>query len=182
MRALEFGYRWQAGTVMKALEETISDYRTEASAASGLESWRAAAGMIADHPLTGVGLASYGPAFPHYSDKRPREAHDTVLQIAAESGVVAGAMYVLVVLTSIVPLWRNGNRFRSQDSAIQGNLLFAISEATLIGLCGLVVCSLFLSLQRFEIFYCLNVLTNAVLYLSAKGSSAATGQPVAVLA
>src|SRR5437660_1350265 len=180
--AFVFVYLWQAGSVMKTRAETISDYRTEASAATRLESWRAAAGMIADHPLTGVGLASYGPAFPHYSDKHPREAHDTVLQIAAESGVVAGAMYVLVVLSSIVPLWRNGNRFRSQNPAVQGSMIFAINEATLIGLCGLVVCSLFLSLQRFEIFYCLNVLTNAVLYLSAKGSTAPTIQPAVMLA
>ena len=72
-------------------------------------------------------------------------------------------MYVLVVLTSIVPLWRNGNRFRSQNPAVQGSMIFAINEATLIGLCGLVVCSLFLSLQRFEIFYCLSVLSYELL-------------------
>ena len=53
-------------------------------------------------------------------------------------------------------------------------MLFCINEATLIALAGLVVCSLFLSLQEFEIFYCLNVLANAVLYLSA-GKAAEPG-------
>ena len=33
---------------------------------------------------------------------------------------------------------------------------------------GLIVCSMFLSLQLFEIFYCLCVMMNAVLYISAK--------------
>ena len=124
---------------MKERANTIDQYHTDASAEGRLESWRAATRMIADHPLTGVGLASYGPAFPHYSDAQPREAHDTLLQITAESGVIAGAMYILIVLTCIVPLWKNGNRLK-RDVAEGSATLLMINEATLIGFCGLVVC------------------------------------------
>lgn len=165
--AFLFVYNWQAGSLMKSRADTIGNYQADASAEDRLEAWRAARRMIADHPITGVGLASFGPAFPAYSDKHPREAHNTLLQITAQSGVPAGAMYVLIIFASVMGLWRNGNRLRARDGPHEGDMLFCINEATLIGLCGLVVCSLFLSLQEFEIFYLLNVLANAVMYLSA---------------
>ncbi len=165
--ALIFVFLWQGGHVMKDRALRIDHYHRQGSAEGRLQSWRAATRMIAAHPLTGVGLASYGPAFPHYSDKQPREAHDTFLQTTAESGLMAGTMYVLVVFSCIVPLWKNGNRLKLETDDDAGRLLM-VNEATLIGFSGLIVCSLFLSLQRFEIFYCLNVIANSVLYLSNK--------------
>jgi len=172
--ALIFVFFWQGGSVMKERANTIDQYHTSASAEGRLESWRAATRMIADNPLTGVGLASYGPAFPHYSDAQPHEAHDTFLQITAESGVAAGAMYVLIVLTCIVPLWKNGNRLKRDVAEGSGTLLM-VNEATLIGFCGLIVCSLFLSLQRYEIFYSLNMMANTLLYLSNEKAPVESG-------
>jgi putative inorganic carbon (HCO3(-)) transporter len=138
--------------------------------------------MIADHPFIGVGLASFGPAFPHYSEDQPREAHNTLFQITAESGVFAGAMYALVVVMYIVSLWRNANRLGGQDASPGGSSwLYLINEAALIAFCGLITCSLFLSLQEFEIFYCLNVFANAVLYLGRKSSeSVASPLPLVI--
>ena len=122
--------------------------------------------MIVHHPITGVGLASYGPAFPHYSNMTPREAHDTFLQIAADNGLVAGIMYLLVVYGVLTALWKNGIRMKENDADAIHSFLYAANEATLASFAGLVVCSVFLSLQDFEIFYCLVVIANAVLYLS----------------
>jgi len=170
-------YYWQAGDLMKERAETIGEYRTETSASTRLEAWQAALGMVKDHPLTGVGLASLGPAFPDYSDKKPREAHNTLLQISAESGAVAGLMYGLMVVTSILALWRNGSRLRQMAGAEanrQRDLLYLINEAVLIAFFGFVVCALFLSLQLSEIFYCLCLLVNAVLLVSVRQFS---GEP-----
>lgn len=179
-------FLWEGGGVMKGRMDRLGEYQQNASAEGRLQAWRAAARMIVDHPITGVGLASFGPAFPHYSDKRPREAHNTLLQIAAESGVLAGAMYALIVLTLIYELWRNGRALKaSAQPRAPPSVAFMINEATLIGFCGLVICSLFLSLQEFEIFYILNVLGNAVIALgkgraseerSRAGMSATTGE------
>jgi O-antigen ligase len=166
--AFIIAYQWQAGGLMKERAETISDYDTETSASSRLEAWSAALNMIVDHPLTGVGLASFGPAFPHYSEEKPREAHNTFLQITAESGILAGTMYVLIAVSSIVGLWRHGNRLHGIKSETGANVLYLINEATLVALCGLLVCSAFLSLQVFEIFYCLCLVVNAVLYIGRK--------------
>lgn len=157
---------WQGGTVMLHRADRITNYHKKGSAADRLESWRAALEMIRDHPVTGVGLASYGPAFPHYSNKKPREAHDTFLQIAADNGLTAGVMYLLVVLGSISALWKNGNQMKRADPEARYRFMWAANEATLVGFSGLAVCSVFLSLQDFEIFYCLVAMTNAVLFLT----------------
>jgi putative inorganic carbon (HCO3(-)) transporter len=161
-------YQWQAGKVMKERADTISEYSTETSASSRLEAWAAALNMISDHPLTGVGLNSFGPAFPHYSDKTPREAHNTLFQITAESGIFAGTAYLLIVVSSIVGLWRQGSRLRPIESEPGANTLYLISEATLVAFCGLFACSMFLSLQMFEIFYCLCLTVNAILFIGQK--------------
>ncbi len=166
--ALIVAYQWQAGDVMKERTATISEYSTETSASSRLEAWAAALKMISDHPLTGVGLNSFGPAFPHYSDTKPHEAHNTLLQITAESGIFAGTAYLLVVVASIVGLWRQGSRLRLIESEPGTNTLYLISEATLVALCGLFVCTMFLSLQMFEIFYCLCLTVNAILFIGQK--------------
>jgi len=160
-------YVYQAGPLMKERAGTISD-TTEASSASRLQAWQAALGMIGDHPIVGVGLASFGPAFPEYSTHKPREAHNTILQITAESGIVAGSMYVLIVLRSLSALWANGRRFRRYTLTGEDRFLYLTNEAVLVSLCGMVVCSLFASLQMYEIFYFLFVLTNAVIFLGSR--------------
>lgn len=161
-------FAWQGGSVMQERADSISSYQQNESAQERIESWHAATAMILDHPFTGVGLASYGPAFPHYSNKQPREAHNTFLQIAAESGIGAGAGYVLTVLGCLATLWKNGNRLRQEPQQEAGRFYFAANEATLVGFAGLVVCSLFLSLQQFEVFYYLAVMANVVAFIEAK--------------
>jgi O-antigen ligase len=171
----------EAGPVMKTRVLSIDHYHKSASAEDRLHSWRAAGRMIIAHPLTGVGLASYGPAFPYYSKHHPREAHDTLLQITAESGVVAGAMYVLIVFGLIRALWKNGRELK-RKAGVGDELSSAlmINEAAMIGFIGLVVCSIFLSLQEFEIFYILNVLGNSVLFLTKKSREADSAVSVAL--
>ena len=78
---------------------------------------------------------------------------------------MAGAMYLLITAGLLRDLWLNGNRLKD-DPAADAQRLFMMNEATLVGFSGLIVCSLFLSLQQFEIFYLLNVIGNGALYAS----------------
>lgn len=156
----------EAGPVMKTRVLSIDHYHKSGSAEDRLHAWHAAGRMIVAHPVTGVGLASFGPAFPYYSRHKPREAHDTLLQITAESGVFAGGVYVLIVLNLIRSLWKNGEVLKRRAPSDDVKFALMINEATMIGFIGLAVCSIFLSLQEFEIFYILNVLGNTVLFLS----------------
>lgn len=166
--ALIAAYMWQAGDLMKERAGTIETYKTEASANQRLEAWSAARAMIADRPFTGVGLTSFGPAFPSYSEFHPREAHNTFLQISAESGLIAGFSYLAIVGFSLFALWRNGQRFRQRGASITDNRLYLLNETILVAFAGLSVCSVFLSHQIFEMFYFLCAMVNSVLYLSAK--------------
>jgi O-antigen ligase len=156
-------YAWQAGGLMRSRAGTISEYETESAASTRLEAWEAAISMISKHTLFGVGLTGFGPAFMENSDNMPREAHNTFFQISAESGLVAGIMYVLVVISCIKNLWLNGNELKITKQGTTSFFLYLINEATLTSMVGLATCSLFLSLQVYEIFYYLCLITNSIL-------------------
>lgn len=158
----------QAGDTMRDRATTITGFSQDASASSRIQAWTAASKMIGGNPLTGVGIASFGPAFPYYSADAPREAHNTYLQIAAESGVIAGLCFVGVLLSCLVGLWRNGKALRKRIESVEdkSSSVYWINEATLVALCGFGVCAMFLSLQMFEIFWYLCVMSNALLFLN----------------
>lgn len=178
--AFLIAYQWQAGDLMKSRAETIDEYRADESASARLEAWEAALAMAREHPVVGVGLASFGPAFPEFSEAIPREAHSTIFQIGAESGLVAALMYVLVTVGSILALWRNGVRMLKDDPQAARSFLYLINEATLIASVGLAICSLFLSLQMFEIIYFLFLMTNVILFVSATRRGASLVDAAAV--
>lgn len=159
-------FMWQAGPIMLERSATITQYEQEGSAQGRINAWKAATRMIISYPLFGVGLSAFGPAFPDFSDEKPREAHNTFFQIAAESGIIAGLMYVLVLWSSIKDLLRNSKILRGQDN--QSELLIYLNEALLTSIIGFAVCAMFLSLQFYEIFYYLCVLTNSVSYCSMR--------------
>lgn len=80
----------------RRLEETV---RSSASWKSRVESWRDSLPMIVDHPVMGVGLSSWGTAFPRYDESfflgtQARRAHNDYLQIVAETGLV-GSLFLL---------------------------------------------------------------------------------------
>jgi len=160
-------FMWQAGDIMKTRALTIMDYTEEASAANRIEAWNAAVSMIKKHPVTGVGLASFGAAFPYHSKKEPREAHNTFLQITAEAGVISGLMYVLIFVSSIICLRKNAKKLRLYGEKQTNDYLYCMNEAFYVAFTGLIVCSLFASLQHYEIFYFMCVLINTLLYISS---------------
>jgi len=159
-------YQLQAGEVMKERTETLDDFQTESSAAGRLSAWQAAGRMIAAHPVTGVGVASFVTAFPDFSGDKSREAHNTFLQIAAESGVLAGAAYLAFTVSIVLALWRT-SRIIDRAGGAERNWPLLVTEATLAAVIGLTVCGLFLSLQLFEMYYYLAVMANGSLHAAA---------------
>jgi putative inorganic carbon (HCO3(-)) transporter len=153
---------WQAGDVMKERAGMIDDYREEQSAASRLEAWEASARMMANHPLTGVGPGAFVRAFPNYSDNQPRQAHNTYLQVGAEYGPLAGAALFFAVIAAIASLRSELNQLPTNPSDDTRDLLVRLGQATLCGLVGLFVCSMFLTLQLFEILFFLLFLSAAL--------------------
>ncbi|MEZ5652221.1 MAG: O-antigen ligase family protein [Burkholderiaceae bacterium] len=165
--ALALAYVLQAGDTMWNRATTIDDFRTERSAATRLEAWSAASAMMAKHPITGVGLASFGPAFPAFSDYQPREAHNTFFHVSAESGIWAGIIYVVINALNVLAMWRNARRLKPRSDE-RGVFLFNMNEAGLASSIGFFVCSMFLSLQLLELFYFVSLFVNVTDFLSRR--------------
>ena len=155
---------WQAGPVLKERAGTIPEYQSEDSATARLEAWAAATQMIIHHPITGVGLSSFGPAYADYSNKRPRQAHNTFFQSAAESGLLAGLAWAAILATSLVFLWRTRSSGPFSVRTAQ-SFESRMKDALLAALVGFGVCAMFLSLETLEIYFYFGLLVN---YLMTK--------------
>ncbi len=155
-------YVWQAGSIMKERARDIPRYEEVASSQTRLQAWAAAGRMILSHPVTGVGVSSFGAAFSNFSDKHPREAHNTFLQISAEMGLMAGIAWLGIVIFSLLGLWRSASVLRSRTSD-EDRFAYYASESVLVSLIGFVTCSTFLSLHTNELFFYLAILANYLL-------------------
>ncbi len=158
--AFIIAYIWQGGSVLKQRAKTIKTYEKESSARTRLDAWKAGLRMLKAHPFTGVGIGSFGQAFPYFSDKRPRLAHNIFVQIAAESGVFAVISYVLFMFYCVCGLFKSRDRFEN------GSFEYYLCDAVLVSLCGFLLCSLFLSLNKFEIQFYLAILANSLIYFA----------------
>lgn len=149
---------WQGGDVLKGRTTIYNAEGTIESSAQGrLNSWAVALKMIEEYPLTGVGVSSFGAAFPFFSDAHPLEAHNTYLQICAESGLLALFFYVSFLFYTLKKLYEINRKSESESYSL------CMSKALLLAWVGFSFCALFLSLQVFEQFFYLAVLSNYVI-------------------
>lgn len=156
-------YQLQAGSIMKDRSETITNYEGEGSAEMRITAWKGGMKMMAQHPITGVGLGSFITALPHFVDTSPRVAHNTFIQFTAESGIGAGVAYLMILycficnINKVKALCRKFNNMPKIESIIRYN------DACYVSFTGLIVCSLFLSLNTYEIFFVLLIISNSLL-------------------
>lgn len=141
---------WQG----RALVDRV-DYTRAKSAGSASEpvdpriiSWGVGLRMMWDHPVFGVGAGKFISAFSLYSDTRPHVAHNTFLQWGAESGVMSGLMYLLIVYKVL----RSG-RERPEEEKVHDSFVAAGQNAVRGAMWGFFLCSMFLDLAYFETFY-----------------------------
>jgi putative inorganic carbon (hco3(-)) transporter len=79
----------------------------EGSNAGRFEMWKKAYVVSLDSPLLGVGIGNYPLEVKPSADYRePIYAHDTYLDIAAETGMVNAGIWILLILTSITSFFR----------------------------------------------------------------------------
>ena len=166
---LFIAYLWQGG-LMKERAKTIENYKHESSAQTRFQAWSAALKMVKAHPILGVGVASFIPAFPDFSDKQPRVAHNTFLQLSAESGIIAGLSLVMIVIIIFKNTYKNP--WRSMKYIGGENLfMYLLNESLFVSFFGFVVCALFLSLDKYEILFYLLVLANNCIVLNQKNNA-----------
>jgi probable O-glycosylation ligase (exosortase A-associated) len=128
----------------------------ESSAAARLTAWGAAFRMIADNPVLGVGMRNFHTQYPHYSlaplaeGQQTYVAHNSYLQIWAESGSVAFVVY-LVLLGSVFLVCRKVYHIGRSRSDMQWAADYArMMEATTV---GFMVGAFFLNRGHFDLIY-----------------------------
>jgi len=154
-------YQWQAGALLQNRSSTIANYERDSSAEDRLEAWAAAFNMMNANPLTGVGIGSFIQAMYDYSDKQPRATHSTPLQFGAEAGYFALLSYCYIIIYFFYRSYKIRSFlkiFKHKISDEDWQVLMYLNEANIISFSGLIVCSLFLSLNYYEIFFYLLIL------------------------
>jgi len=105
------------------------------------------------NPITGVGASCFPLAL---TDLRMelgvpplwQNAHNIFLQFLAENGIIAFALYVMVIGSAVRIFYSNG---RSQNTSDRQERLKKASSIVLVSFCGFLTCSLFLS-QAYSVF------------------------------
>lgn len=160
-------YQWQAGNTMKQRSETITAYQGESSAEARIRVWTGGIKMLGDNPITGVGIGSFMFACPKYVDGIPLIAHNTLVQYFAESGIGAGVCYVFIISNFVYCSKKLFRWVRANKDNEDIDKLKYLLQACTTSFAGLITCSMFLSLNYFEVYYYLLIIINAlsVLYI-----------------
>jgi O-antigen ligase len=103
----------------------VTDFDSAGNGRSDL--WRVAWRMAGDHPVAGVGLNNFTVKSRDYVDRpgslkfvsliveRPHVAHNTYLQLLAETGVVGLVLFLSVLLACMRAAWLAVRRFQLRD-------------------------------------------------------------------
>jgi probable O-glycosylation ligase (exosortase A-associated) len=165
--------RWQLGGVLLALAVsvpamagneirqrffTVSEYDVDASANSRFQSWNAAIRIANDNPLLGVGIRNSNLlAYDYGADMIGRTIHSQYLQILADSGYPALALYLASLAAFAWVTQRARVPLKARDDP---DALLMLSMIT--GLQGSLIVfgvgAVFLSLEVFELPYIVTLL------------------------
>lgn len=148
---------------------TIGDTQ-ESSANARLIAWSTALRMIGDNPLLGVGLRNFQPRFPEYSviplgpSSQTYVAHNSYLQIWAESGSLAFLVYLLLLASVFVACAWVRRSSRSRPDLLWAANYARLMEATTI---GFLVGAFFLNRGHFDLIYHWLALVTALVAIAA---------------
>jgi O-antigen ligase len=132
---------------------TLTDLSTDynlSSPGGRLELWKAAIGLSFAHPITGVGVECF--AWAHYlarvdvgdAYRRYHAVHNSFLQIAAEVGLIGFAVYMRIVVGSLLTFLRT-SRIQSRSRSPEAGKISALGGYMFLGFVGLLVSGFFLT-------------------------------------
>jgi probable O-glycosylation ligase (exosortase A-associated) len=153
---------------------TIEHYQQDESAEGRLQAWRFAFLLALDHPLLGGGeLVGEDPRlFMHYVPQatQSRAAHSIYFQILGETGFVGLAIYLVLLLSSLLAARDIIRLTRDKPELAWARSLAAMLQVSIIGYS---VTAAFLSLGFFDLYYALVALV-AVTHLVVRREIAKT--------
>jgi O-antigen ligase len=133
---------------MNRVVQRISMFRNLAddpSFADRFVMYRAAIGMIRDHPIAGVGLENFGLLYPRYrpiepevlpADTIPTMVHNGYLETATTTGIPGLVVYLLLIAAVIRVVWRDRPAPLASDSLMPMAFLAAITSYLVQDLSG----------------------------------------------
>jgi probable O-glycosylation ligase (exosortase A-associated) len=138
---------------------SIANYQEDGSANARFRSWAVAIRMAVANPLLGVGLSNFRGSYLEYQpNPTVRElagqdiyvAHNSYLQIWAETGTPALLIYLGFIALSFLTVWRVRARARRRYAES-----WIINYATMFesSLVAFVIGSTFLNRAHFDLFY-----------------------------
>ncbi len=114
--------------------------------------WSTGLQMIADNPITGVGLGNFKPVLKFYvGDELRNVAHNSFVEITAEMGIPAALIFLTMLGTALVSLERV--RRLTRDS--HGSLVHLTACGLQAGLIGAAGALFFVSGQSQKLFWLL---------------------------
>jgi probable O-glycosylation ligase (exosortase A-associated) len=102
--------------------DDMSQVDAEGSATQRFEIWKVAGTIIAEHPVTGVGIEAYPyeharvalrPEFK-FTARGNRDTHSTYLNVAAETGLIGFALFMSVIVVTV----RRAERVRRRAASV----------------------------------------------------------------
>lgn len=125
--------------------------------------------VLRDHPVLGVGpdqfFRRYSQAYANRLDLRfletNRRAHNLYLEIAADTGIIGLSVFLAIVGTTMVQLWRAARFWTLRG---RGDLA-ALAHGFLLSLVGYLAAGLFLQLSYQRYFWLLVALANSTIWM-----------------
>jgi O-antigen ligase len=136
--------------------ERLEEVDPEGSAKQRFEIWKVASKMIGHQPVLGVGVGAYAAAHASYARdeefdpiaRGPRDTHNTVLSVLAETGAPGLLLFLGLVLTTVWKAERIRRACRTRFPRASTHLLYLE-----FGLAAFLVAGIFASLAYLTFLY-----------------------------
>jgi O-antigen ligase len=135
--------------VRRLIHPTYSDVNGEVNRRIA---WKAGLRMVARHPLMGIGLGEFKPQMDNYAEPGvsfSSVAHNTYLEVAAETGLPNFLVFVAILLFT----YRSLGRVRRRASDSGPPLLYLAATGMQAGFAGYLVGAFFLSSEYLKLFW-----------------------------
>jgi hypothetical protein len=142
---------YQGSLLIGRTTETIESSRVETNEPINprLISWEAGLRLIPEYPVFGAGVQMYEAATRyHFPGMTPHVAHNTFINFSANTGILTGIMFLLLIYFS----WQRLKYAKNTNGSFH-DIYYYATIASSISLMGFFVCSIFLDLIIYEPFY-----------------------------